>query len=224
MLRRAARESQSPQQLDDASLARFRDIYTRLLFNLDVERQNVLGITSAMDGDGKTVIAAGLASTLAADGALARPDGRPGDIILVSCDQDRAIGRSAPGLLQYLRGSVGLDDVIQPAAQGTPRFLPTGGPAPDFPSLIRSSAMGETIQHLRTRFDLVLLDLPPLLATTDGQVLGTYADYLLLIVRAGITPSKLIRQALQQLERDKLVGIVLNDGRRELPGWLEQRF
>ena len=82
----------------------------------------------------------------------------------------------------------------------------------------------DTLGRLRRRFDLIVMDLPSVLVSTDVQVLAGFADRLVLVVRAGVTPAKVVRQALGELDRGKLLGVALNDSRRELPAWLDQRL
>ncbi len=206
----------------------FRDLYTRVLMTTGVEDRIVLGVTSPIDGEGKTTIATELASMLARDGVLGEMGQHGGNILLFQCnngqpvaDQDTMVAPT-PGLIHYLQHECALDMVIKPT--GIPRLavLPTGGATRNLPILIRSSAMPHLLHDLRERFDLVILDLPSVLTTTDTQVLAGLADYLLLVVRSGVTPTKLVTQALETLEQDKLVGLVLNDRRSDLPSWLDR--
>jgi Mrp family chromosome partitioning ATPase len=80
------------------------------------------------------------------------------------------------------------------------------------------------ITQLRSRFGLIVLDLPAVLNSTDTQVLSRLADQVVLVVRAGVTPAKLVRQALDELSEDTVLGVVLNDSQVDLPSWLEHRL
>jgi len=80
------------------------------------------------------------------------------------------------------------------------------------------------ISQLRPRFGLIVLDLPDVLDSTDTQVLARLADQLILVMRAEVTPTKLVRQALDQLGEERVLGVVLNDSRPDLPAWLENRL
>jgi Mrp family chromosome partitioning ATPase len=62
------------------------------------------------------------------------------------------------------------------------------------------------------------------LNSSDTEVLARLADRVVLVVRADVTPAKLVRQAIDQLGEDSLLGVVLNDSQPDLPPWLENRL
>ena len=224
----AARQAAMAVTADEAVAARFRDIYTRILMNIPTDQHTVLGVTSAIDGEGKTTGAAGLASLLAHEKTLTLPGGRIGNILLVECCQAtrgrerQPSGTPQQGLLQCLRGQHGPEVVVNPTALEQLWVLPVGGWGSDFPALIRSSAMDRLLDWIRQHFDLAILDLPSLLATTDAQVLAAHADHLALVVRAGVTPAAHVRRALRTIDKEKLIAVLLNGARRDLPGWLDR--
>ncbi|MDP9371963.1 MAG: CpsD/CapB family tyrosine-protein kinase [Chloroflexota bacterium] len=225
---RGKRQALDPQ--DPRVESRFRDLYTRVLMHTGVEGHTILGVTSPIDGEGKTTIATGLAIRLANDGALAELTGRAGSILVLECSRGnpevgRELGIAAtPGLLQYLGRECPLEAAIKQSTLPALSVLPLGGVSPNFPILIRTAAMQDLMERLRERFDLVVVDLPSAATSTDTQVLGGLADYLLLVVRSGVTPARVVRQALEEIDAEKLVGIVLNDHHADLPGWLDERL
>jgi succinoglycan biosynthesis transport protein ExoP len=208
----------------------FRNLYTRVLLSMQAQQHQVLGITSAIEGEGKTRIASELAASLAEDGALLG-FGRDTDTTLfVECnagatpEDPRLALHPGPGLIQVLRGESALDAAIQTVSIERLAILPLGEPAHNFPLAIRMASLPDVMSELRSRFGLIVLDLPAVLNSTDTEVLARLADQLVLVVRAGVTPAKLVRQALDQLGEESLLGIVLNDSRSELPSWLEHRL
>jgi Mrp family chromosome partitioning ATPase len=221
------RKTAAPRMGD---VATFRNLYTRVLLGLQTQEHPVLGVTSAIEGEGKTTIASGLTTALAADGALLG-FGRGADTtLLIQCNggapsQDpRLAPRPGPGLIQLLHGECALEATIQATEVERLAIMPRGEPAPNFPLAIRTAALPEVIADLRPRFGLIVLDLPAVLTSTDTQVLARLADQLVLVVRADVTPAKLVRQALDQLGEEKLLGMVLNQSRPDLPSWLDQRL
>ena len=234
MLTRTKRSSRARLHVEvPVPVSIFRDLYTRVLLSTGVENHTVLGVTSAIDGEGKTTIASNLAARLADDGALAARGGRAGDILFVDCNQGLSAPPmisehfdvpATPGLIPYLQQQCRLEDVVKETRLPGLSILPLGGTAHHFSILIRSIAMHELMQRFRERFALIIVDLPSILTTSDTQVLTGLTDYLLLVVRSGVTPTKLVRQALDELEQEKLVGLVLNDWRPDLPLWLEHRL
>ncbi len=210
-----------------------RDLYTRVVRHAGGESHNVLAVTSAIDGEGKTLVVTSLAIMLANDRALAGSDEAVNDVLILDWNQrpDSSPGATeefgvatTPGLIQYLTNECELDDIVQRTFLNHLWVMPVGGAQHNFSVLIRTPRLLEMMESLRQRFGLILLDLPSVLTTTDTQLLAALADQLVLVVRAGVTPSKLVTQALDELDREKLVGVVLNDTRKDLPDWLDQRL
>ena len=227
-----SRKSTAPAKgMSEATgMSAFRNLYTRVLLSMQAQQHQVLGVTSAIAGEGKTTIASGLAAALAEDGALLGFGGDTENTLLVECNggatpQDSRLAvRAGPGLIQVLRGESTLEEAIQATAIDRLAILSLGEPAYTFPLAIRTAALPDVISALRSQFGLIVLDLPAVLNSTDTEVLARLADQLILVVRAGVTPAKLVRQALDQLGEGTLLGVVLNDSRSDLPSWLEHRL
>jgi len=215
---------------DAAQVYSFRDMYTRILLGLQAQHHQVLGVTSAIVGEGKTTIASALAGAIAQDGALVGFGREPNSTLLIECNQGtppkelRIASRPGPGLTQVLQGECALDAAIQETAIERLSILPAGQPNHTFPLAIRMAALPDVISLLRERFGLIILDLPAVLNSTDTQVLARLADQLVLVVRAGVTPFKQVREALDELGEEMLLGMVLNDSQPELPSWLDNRL
>jgi Mrp family chromosome partitioning ATPase len=201
-----------------------------VLLGLQAQEHSVLGVTSAITGEGKTTVASGLAAALAEDGAL-RGFGREQDTaLLIECnagappEDPRLAVAPGPGLIQVLRGECELEAAVQEAGVQRLDILPLGEPSHNFPLAIRNAALPDIIGQLREKYGLIVLDLPSVLNSTDTQVLARLADQIVLVVRAEVTPAKLVRQALDELGEDTVIGVVLNDSRPDLPSWLDQRL
>jgi Mrp family chromosome partitioning ATPase len=201
-----------------------------VLLGLEAQQHPILGVTSAIAGEGKTTIASGLVAALAEDGALLGFGRQPDTTLLVQCnvgappEDPRLATRPGPGLIQVLRGECDLEAAIQQADVERLAILPLGEPAHSFPLAIRTATLPDLIDQLRSRYGLIVLDLPAVLNSTDTQVLARLADQLILVIRAEVTPAKLVRQALDQLGDGGVLGVVLNDSRPDLPSWLDQRL
>jgi Mrp family chromosome partitioning ATPase len=88
----------------------------------------------------------------------------------------------------------------------------TAGATPSNPAeLLGSTAMRRLLDQLRTRFDRVILDTPPVLPLADVAVLAPVVDGARLVVRAGVTPKPAIENALRAFDSSRLLGVVLND-------------
>jgi Mrp family chromosome partitioning ATPase len=228
----SARRTAAPSTLipDAARVSYFRNLYTRVLLGLQARQHQVLGVTSAIEGEGKTTITSGMAAALAEDGALLGFGREPDTTLLVQCnagtppDDPRLALTPGPGLLEVLRGECDLDAAIRTTGVERLAVMPLGEPAHSFPLAIRAGTLPDVVAELRLRFGLIVLDLPAVLNSTDTDVLSRLADQLMLVIRAEVTPAKLVRQALEQLGEERLLGVVLNDCRSDLPPWLENRL
>jgi Mrp family chromosome partitioning ATPase len=91
--------------------------------------------------------------------------------------------------------------------------MPVGAKNRQFTDLIFSHRMRELLVTLRRRYDLILIDTPPVLAMPEARVTGRFADAVLLVIRAGHTDYGSARAAQQRLSEDGIAvrGIVFND-------------
>lgn len=174
----------------------FRKLRTSLQFmNVD-EPPKVLVVTSANAAEGKTVTAVNLALSFGDSGAR---------VLLVEADLRRpaasdALGLDrAIGLSNVLAGRVRLDDALQQFGQVL-TVLPSGALPPNPAELLGSRAMAELLKQTRSRFDMVIIDSPPLLPVTDAAVLAARADGTVLVVRAGRTKRGQVANALRSLD------------------------
>jgi Mrp family chromosome partitioning ATPase len=196
----------------------FRGIYTRAGLGAAPE---IVGICSAIAGEGKTTVALGLAVTIAQD----FPERR---VLLVETDLDHPVLardfdlQPGPGLTECLLAVSELESAARPTHMDNLDLLPAGGPVEGAGRPLRSAQMAAVTDAMRQAYDTVILDLPALLVNSDGLVLSDLADVLLFVVRAGATPASIINKALDQVDETKLRGLVLNDSRSSAPGWLRR--
>lgn len=172
-----------------------------------------LVITSPLPGDGKTTTAANMAITLAQRGyrvVLVDADMRRGQIGILMHTPNGA------GLAEVLRGTANLETTIRATEVGygkTLQYLTAGAPPSQAAALLQSTAMRTLDDQLRRNYDVVIYDTPPLNAVSDAAILGTIADGVLLVARAGVTPTQSLTFAAEQLRiaRARLHGVLLND-------------
>lgn len=191
----------------------YRSLRTNITFARPERSPKTLVFTSPMPGDGKTTSAANLAITLAQQGL---------HILLVDADLRRGVLNGVfgltrePGLSNVLVGGEKLTTAIKRidlGDAGTLDFLPTGTLPPNPAELLGSDKMRQLLGLLHEKYDAVILDTPPLNVVTDALVLGTIADGVVLIARAGTTDKRALMYAAEQLGniRASVVGAVLND-------------
>ena len=212
----------------------FRMLRTSLIWSDGAEQLKTLVVTSAAPGEGKTLTAANLAASFAHDGL---------QTLLVDCDVRRPklhglfrVPRT-PGLLDLLApptpssdgrvhslsfksedGGDTLEHVIRETPIRGLSLLTCGALPTNASNLLSGVRMRSLLQELTKRFDLVILDTPPVLATADAGILGSLADGVLLVVRAGQTDRSAAQRAYHQLANvgSRVLGAVLNDPKGEV--------
>lgn len=186
----------------------FRQLRTNLRFVDGAGPVAVLAVTSSIEREGKTTTAANLAVSFAQAGVR---------VVLVDADlRQSQLGNyldleSAAGLTSVLIGDASLDDVVQEWGEDGLRVL-TSGPIPANPSeLLGSPAMEKITEELRSSYDLVIIDSPPLLPVADAALISAQADGVLLLVQHGKVRREQMMQALTQLESvdARILGTVL---------------
>lgn len=192
-----------------AAAEQYRTLYYRLERMREQRPMKVVALTSAMPGEGKTVTSVNLA--LAA--ARANPERR---ILLVDADLRR--GQVAPtlgmrnkqGLAELLAGECDVRDVVRRFNATKLAVIPAGSTPEESTQVLASARMKQFLKAVREGFDEVYVDLPPTLPFADAAILGHQMDGVLMVIRANVTPSKVVNQAVEQLAGAALVGCVLN--------------
>ncbi len=187
----------------------FRVLRTNLQF-VDVDSAHkVFVVTSAVPEEGKTNTAVNLALSLAQGGART---------LLVECDlrrpkaADRLGFDGAVGVTSVLVGRIKLTDVIQKDPKTSLEFLAAGPIPPNPAELLQSKAMTELLDAVRSSYDVVIIDAPPLLPVTDAALLAAKADGAMLVVSHGKVTREQLRHSVERLDQvdAHLVGIVMN--------------
>ncbi len=188
----------------------FRSIRLNLAHSFAGGAPITLTVTSPGPGDGKSLICSNLALSFAEAGyrtALVDGDTRRGELFRMFGAERR------PGLIDYLTGSAQLDDILRPTSHGNLSLIPNGTRKHLGPELLGSTRMTELHDALKARFQVVILDSPPLGAGVDAFVLGTVSNSLLVVLRSGTTDREMAEAKLQTLDRlpVRILGAVLND-------------
>lgn len=187
---------------------KFRRLKT-VLSNEAEESPQVIVVTSAAPGEGKTLVSTNLALAFAAD--------RSGEVLLIDADLRRPsveLWLDPPpklGLAEILRGKIELEHAILTMTNSPLRILPAGKRPPDPVELLSSEAASELISELRQRYIRIIIDTPPIVPFTDADVLGANADGILVVARSRSTPRSMFMQALAAVTSTRLLGTVLND-------------
>jgi polysaccharide biosynthesis transport protein len=187
----------------------FRTLRTNLQFVNAADHPRSIVFTSSIPGEGKTTTTANLAITMAAGGAR---------VCLLEGDLRRArlleyMGlEGSVGLTNVLIGQAELGDVLQQFADTGVTVIGSGSVPPNPSELLGSSAMIQTLRELESRFDIVIIDSPPLLPVTDAAVLSSIAGGTVVVVGAGLVDRDHLARSLQALDavNGRVLGLVLN--------------
>jgi succinoglycan biosynthesis transport protein ExoP len=180
----------------------YRSLRTNLQFLDPDGRLDALVVTSSVPAEGKSVLAANLAASLAGAGQR---------VLLVDADLRRP--RQAElfgvdggvGLSDVVIGRASLDSAMQAVGAGELSLLPSGALPPNPAELLQSQAMAELIAHMTSRFDVVIFDTPPLLAVADAAILARRT--------AGAILAASVRRIRRHQLREALDGLAAIDAR-----------
>jgi capsular exopolysaccharide synthesis family protein len=187
----------------------FRLLRTNVQFTRDGENTKSFAVVSAGEHDGRTTHAVNLAVTFASAGR---------STLLVDADMrsphvaDLLGLKPGPGLSSLLDGETSFEAVLQDRMHGCLTVLPSG-PVPDNPAeLLSSPRMDELDALVRSRFDVIVFDTPPVSTCSDGIVVAARCDATLVVVRAGRTRRDDLAQTLQELSTvgASVIGTSLN--------------
>ena len=188
----------------------FRSIRLNLAHSYTSSGPILLTISSPGAGDGKSLVSTNLALSFAEAGyrtILVDGDTRRGELHRTFAAERR------PGLLDHLAGSAGSNQIIRSTSHENLTLIPCGSRKQSGPELLGSARMSALMADLRGRYDVIVVDSPPLGAGIDPFVLGTLSGSLMLVLRAGETDREMAESRLKIIDRlpIRLLGAVLND-------------
>ena len=197
-----------------AAAEAYKLLRTKLQFSFaDEEGCRVIGISSSLTGEGKSLSAANLAYSASQLGKR---------VLLIDCDmrrptlQDKLPIRKSPGLSDFLTGQTLPDNLIQMCGirEDTCAFhaISSGHNPPNPMELLSSLRMERMINRLRKNYDYILLDLLPVGEVGDALAVSKLTDGILLVVRQNLCDRMALNSAIRQFEfvDAKILGVVLN--------------
>jgi polysaccharide biosynthesis transport protein len=188
----------------------FRIVRTNLLAMGALSRPaQVVMVTSAVPKEGKTVVSSNLSISFGQTGSrtlLMDSDLRRGRL-------HRLFGlRKSPGLSDYLLEKVSLEQAIRPSGKDNLSILSAGEHVESGTELLGSTRFAELMAHLRTQYDRIIVDTPPVLGLSETSVLQPYMDGVLFVIWSGRTPIRNMKTAVDILSANgaNFYGFILN--------------
>ncbi|NNM33485.1 MAG: polysaccharide biosynthesis tyrosine autokinase [Gemmatimonadetes bacterium] len=213
---RVVTEGRGAEDSANATVEAFRDLRLNLSYAYGSAGPIALTVTSPDPSDGKSFISANLAMAFAQFGRrtlVIDADTRRGDI-------HEALGVSRrPGLTDYLAGSASLDEIIQDTHQAGLQIISSGSRHNNSPELLGSEVTAKLLAEMRTRYQVIIFDSPPLGAGSDALLLGAMTGALAIVLRSNQTNKQMAVRKLEQLSKlpVRVLGAILNDvARNEL--------
>ncbi len=209
---RRAKTARILAKTDPTNLAveALRSLRTSLHFGMMDAKSNIVLMTSSRPGEGKSFVSVNLATVIAQSGQ---------NTCLIDIDMRRGylrryfgVAKSAPGLSDVLVKSATLEDVIHQDPDTGLHFISTGKYPPNPSELFMHERFSRLCKDLNERFDIVIMDAPPLLAVTDPVIIGKFVGMILMVVRHKLTVEGEVSAALRILDNNdlKASGAVLN--------------
>lgn len=192
----------------------FRTIRSNIKFSMKDKEFGTLLVTSSSVGEGKSTIAANIAIAFAQDGK---------NVLLIDADLRKPTMHYtfnlfiSPGFTNLLMSNWAFEDIVKESGVKGLKII-TCGPIPSNPAeLLGSNSMDKFMNEMKERFDIVILDAPPLLSVADAQILAEKCDGTIVVVSSGLTQRKNILKAKEVLlhSKAKTIGVILNNFKLE---------
>jgi capsular exopolysaccharide synthesis family protein len=187
----------------------YRMLRTNIEFSTINKKLQIIMVTSSKPGEGKSTTCANMAVTFAQANKK---------VLLIDADlrkpsQHHIFGKTnRSGLTTALFNQLELNDIIQ--FTGTENLsIIQAGPTPPNPSeLLSSDQMAALLKAAREKYDVIIIDTPPIMSVTDAQIVATQSDGVVLVVDSGKVKKEVVLKAKASIEhvKAKLLGVVLN--------------
>ncbi|MEQ5838437.1 polysaccharide biosynthesis tyrosine autokinase [Paraburkholderia acidicola] len=190
----------------DVCIESLRSLRTSIQFTLLDARNRVIVLTGPMPGVGKSFLTINLGVLLAHSGKR---------VLMIDGDMRRGSlerhigGPQENGLSELLSGQISLEEAIRPTNVEHLNFISCGQRPPNPSELLMSPRLPQYLEGLAKRYDVILIDTPPVLAVTDASIIGGYAGSTFFVMRSGMHNEGEIGDALKRL---KVAGVHVQGG------------
>jgi len=189
----------------------FKILRTNILFPKTGQPPRTIMVTSAIPGDGKSFVSANLAISIA--------QGIEEHVLLMDCDMRRSSIHSrfgyrgtVPGLSDYLSEKKPLETLFKKTIVEKLTLLPGGTPPHNPAELLSSQVMRDLLKETKERYKdrYVIVDSPPPQLTAETAALAKNIDAIIVVVKYASTPKDLVKELIEKIGREKVIGVVMN--------------
>jgi protein-tyrosine kinase len=188
----------------------FKILRTNLLFPTSGRSPRSIMVTSAVPGEGKSFVSSNLAISIA--------QSIQEYVLLMDCDIRRPCVHTrfgfenVPGLSEHLTRGVPLNSLILKTAVNKLSILPGGRPPHNPSELLSSQHMSKLLQEVKYRYSdrYIIIDSPPPKLTAEAGAISRQVDGVILVVEYGRTPRSMISDLIENIGKDKILGVILN--------------
>ncbi len=188
----------------------FKVLRTNLLFPAEGKAPRIILVTSALPADGKSLMSANMAISIA--------QGIEEHVLLIDCDVRKPTIHSlfgftkVPGLAEYLANGTDLSQVLLKTPLQKLTILPAGTPPANPTELLSSKKMKALLEEVKHRYEdrYIIIDSPPPSMAAETNAIINNVDGVILVINAGKTPRNAVSETVEQIGKDKIMGIVLN--------------
>jgi capsular exopolysaccharide synthesis family protein len=197
-------------QGDSPDAEAYRILRAAVEFNKPFRDANTFTLISGGPGEGKSTTLNNLAFTCAKGGY---------NVLVVDADLRRATQHeffdtdNNFGLTDYLLGRAEVDEIIKTTKIDNLSFIPSGHLPGEAVGILNSQRMTEMIAKVKSQYDLVFFDSPPILGVSDGSVLASEVDMTIMVVQHRRFPRSMLQRVKQAVLNvgGRLIGVVLNN-------------
>lgn len=203
---------------------RFASLLTRLQ-RITQKRRLILQISSARSNEGSTTVCYLSGRTMAASNL--------GDFLIIDCDiyhpdlHTLAQADLSPGLLDLFRGTHQISEVIKPTGVDHLYILPLGETIQvNQAQILVSQNIGALLEELRNSYDCILIDSPPISLSSLTEIIGSYIDGTIMVIKANYTRREVIQSAIKILDQAgvPISGLILNERQYVIPDYVYHRL
>ncbi|CAI1665356.1 tyrosine-protein kinase Wzc [Serratia fonticola] len=193
----------------DLAIEAIRSLRTSLHFAMMEAKNNILMISGASPGIGKTFVSANLAAVVAQAGTR---------VLFIDSDMRKGYVHEimgldlSNGLSDILAGKVSVEQAVQKAGDGGFDFISRGQIPPNPSELLMHTRFSELLDWASKNYDLVLIDTPPILAVTDAAIIGKSVGAAMLVARFEVNSPKEVDVSIRRFEQNgiEIKGVILN--------------